>query len=123
MYSKRDRTFQYSRNTGTSALRGHVDRHHLLEYLALAETRGWQVWLESVKGAMNRGYTLSELREAIAAGGTLATLPPRRSETPLTNNTSLSDRLSVPSFSPQELHKHLVAFIVADDQVCLLPSF
>ncbi|KIJ12677.1 hypothetical protein PAXINDRAFT_14439 [Paxillus involutus ATCC 200175] len=51
-YSKRDRTFQYSPNTGTSALHGHINGHHILEYLALVEANKWQVWLESVKAVM-----------------------------------------------------------------------
>ncbi|KIK74716.1 hypothetical protein PAXRUDRAFT_113922, partial [Paxillus rubicundulus Ve08.2h10] len=51
-YSKRDCMFQYSPNTGTSALCGHIDCHHILEYLALVEANKWQVWLESVKVIM-----------------------------------------------------------------------
>jgi hypothetical protein len=116
-YSKRDRTFQYSPNTGTSALRGHIDHHHILEYLALAEANKWQVWLESVKATMARGYTLNEIWEALAEGGALALLPPRHSEASSTNSANPSDRPSIPPFSLEELHDHLVAFIVADDQV------
>ncbi|KAF8834644.1 hypothetical protein BDN67DRAFT_985177 [Paxillus ammoniavirescens] len=51
-YSKGDHTFQYSPNTGTSALRGHINHHHILEYLTLVEVNKWQVWLESVKAVM-----------------------------------------------------------------------
>lgn len=69
--SKHDRTFRYSRNTGTSALRGHVDRLHLLEYVTLAEANGWPVWLESVKSAIARGYLLGEIRDALTNGGSL----------------------------------------------------
>ncbi|KAF8834092.1 hypothetical protein BDN67DRAFT_1016868 [Paxillus ammoniavirescens] len=115
-YSKRDPTFQYSLNTGTSALRGHINRHHILEYLALVEANKWQVWLESVKAVMARGYTLNEIREALAEGGALASLPPRHSEALSMNSANPSDHPLIPPFSLEQLHDHLVAFIVADDQ-------
>ncbi|KAF8835923.1 hypothetical protein BDN67DRAFT_984292 [Paxillus ammoniavirescens] len=51
-YSKHDCMFQYSPNTGTSALCGHIDCHHIQESLALAEANKWQIWLESVKAIM-----------------------------------------------------------------------
>jgi hypothetical protein len=79
MYSsKRDHTFKYSQNTGTSALRSHVDRSHLLEYITLAAENGWTIGIDSVKSVM------------------------------------------APPFSTMELHKHLVAFIITDDQVFVL---
>lgn len=109
------RTFQYSRNTGTSVLRGHIDRHHLLEYLILAEENGWPIWLESIKRVVARGYTLQEIRGVLEDGGTLDSLTSRLPQT--SSNTDSSERSSVPSFSLKELHNHLVAFIVADDQV------
>lgn len=116
--SKRDRTFRYSRNTGTSALRGHVDRLHLLEYVSLADENGWPIFLESIKSTMARGYTLSELRDSLAKGGTLASLPSRESElTSLSENAIPNKRASVPQFSLEELHKQLVSFIVTEDQV------
>lgn len=118
--SKRDRTFRYSRNTGTSALRGHVDRLHLLEYVTLAEANGWPVWLESVKSAIARGYLLGEIRDALTNGGSLTSLPPRQLENSSADDATPQERSSIPRFSLEELHNHLVAFIVTDDQVYIL---
>ncbi|KIJ19287.1 hypothetical protein PAXINDRAFT_7787 [Paxillus involutus ATCC 200175] len=111
-YSKRDYMSQYSPNTGTSALRGHIDRHHILEYLALVEANKWQVWLESVKAVMAQGYTLNEIREALVEGGAFASLPPHHSEASSMNSANPSDRPSIPPFLLEELHEHLMAFIV-----------
>ncbi|KAF8835415.1 hypothetical protein BDN67DRAFT_1015578 [Paxillus ammoniavirescens] len=101
---------------GTSALHGHINRHHILEYLTLAEANKWQVWLESVKAIMARGYTLNEIWEALAEGRALASLPPRHSEASSTNSANPSNHPSIPPFSLEELHDHLVAFIIVDDQ-------
>lgn len=121
MYSnKRDRTFKYSRNTGTSALRGHVDRLHLLEYVNLAEENGWLIFLESIKNTMARGYRLNEIRDALSKGASLASLPPRQLDASSTTNAIPSERASIPRFSYEELHKQLVSFIVTDDQVSMV---
>lgn len=116
-YSNR-RTYVYAAKSGTSTLRGHIDRWHIPEYLELVEARGWPIWLDSVKKALGLGYTITELRETIAMGGTLQKLGARTSAT-RQNDTALADgRRSVPSYSKEEFLRRLIAFIVADDQVC-----
>ncbi|KIK75015.1 hypothetical protein PAXRUDRAFT_19345 [Paxillus rubicundulus Ve08.2h10] len=65
---------------------------------------------------MAQGYTLNETQEALAEGGALASLPPRHSEALSTNSANTSDHPLIPPFSLEQLHNHLVAFIVADDQ-------
>ncbi|KIK73874.1 hypothetical protein PAXRUDRAFT_177272, partial [Paxillus rubicundulus Ve08.2h10] len=121
-YSKHDFMFQYSPNTGTSTLCGHINHHHILEYLALVEVNKWQVWLESVKAIMARGYTLNQIWEALAEGRALTLLPPCHSEALSMNSANPSDRPSIPPFLLEQLHNHLVAFIIADDQVWVIYS-
>ncbi|KAF9239469.1 ribonuclease H-like domain-containing protein [Melanogaster broomeanus] len=124
-------TFQYSRNTSNTTLRGHIDRHHILEYITLAEANGWQIWLERVKSAMAHGYVLSEIRDALANGqsfpslppGQSPSLPPRQSEASTTNSASPSGRTSIPPEWLEGFHNHLVDFIVAADQVSHFPFF
>jgi hypothetical protein len=109
--------FQYSCKTGTSGLRGHIYRYHLLEYVTLAEQNGWYIWLDSIKSAVAHGYTLAEIQDVLTNGGSIASLAPRRHDTSASDSTHPNECASIPSFTLQELHNHLIAFIVADDQV------
>lgn len=89
--------------------------------MTLAEELRWHVWIESIKTAMARGYSLSEIREFLADGGSLASLPSRGQDSTSTSNSINPDeRASVPPFTQQELHNHIVALIVADDHVSLV---
>ena len=121
MYSsKHDRMFKYSQNAGTSALFGHVDHCHLLEHITLAAENGWTIWIDSVKNAMAHGYTLNEIQGALTNGASLDSLPPRQLATLEAATSVHSGHGLVPPFLTKELHKHIVAFIVVDDQVFVL---
>lgn len=71
------RTYIYAAKSGTSTLRGHVDRWHVHEYLELVEARGWPVWIETVKKAIKLGYTIGELQQVMTESGTLEGLRAR----------------------------------------------
>lgn len=67
------------------------------------------------------GYTLADLRQAVAEGGTLEGLRARAStvgEGEARNPDG--HQPSLPAFSREEFYNRLITFIVADDQVCLL---
>jgi hypothetical protein len=117
-YSKR--VYKYAPKSGNSTLRGHIDRWHLNVYLELVEARDWPIWIDSVKNALELGYTVTELHQAVADGGTLEGLRARTSANEQRDKDS-DGRGSIPGFSTEELYKHLIAFIVADDQVRCLP--
>lgn len=86
----------------------------------MVELHGWPVWLDTVKMALGQGYSFAELRETVARDGTLQNLPACQSgDMPQTAR----NRASIPTFSLEELQNHLVAFIVADDQACILLTF
>ena len=107
----------YAPLTTTGVLRGHIEKWHLLEYIEIASDpqREWQIQIGSVKTALRLGYSFDDLKDILAQGGKLINLPSR------TNSTSPDDgaskkRANIPPFSPSSLHRHLVEFIVADDQ-------
>jgi hypothetical protein len=109
--------FQYFCKTGASGLRGHIYRYHLLEYVTLVEQNGWYVWLDSIKSAVAHGYTLAAIRDILTDGGSIASLAPHGHDTSASNSTHPNKHASIPSFTLQELHNHLIAFIIVDDQV------
>lgn len=63
------------------------------------------------------GYSLVELRQTVAEGGSLDGLRARTSATGQGEAGSVGDRAALPAYSKEEFHKRLVSFIVADDQV------
>lgn len=109
------RNYVYAAKSGTSTLRGHLERWHLREYLELVEARNWPIWLNSVKHAMGLGYSFVEMRQAVAETGSLDGLRARASATADKENSG--GRSLLPAYSKEEFHKYLIAFIVADDQV------
>jgi hypothetical protein len=100
-----------------SGLHSHIYRYQLLEYVTLAEQNGWYIWLDSIKSTVAHGYTLAEIRDVLTDGGSVASLAPRGHDTSASDSTHPNERASIPLFTLQELHNHLIAFIVADDQV------
>jgi hypothetical protein len=84
--------FKYQPSTGNSGLRGHIEKYHLDEFLLNAKENSWDHQLPKMKKAADASLPAS-LGDAGASG-----------------------RPRVP-FSQAALLKHLVNFIVADDQV------
>jgi hypothetical protein len=89
----------------------------LLEYVINAKWHGWSVQVLSVATAIQKGYTISQIREAIEGGQNLKDLPVLGNDRSgggdaITNNWAL-----IPTFSITNFHSALVDFIVADDQV------
>jgi predicted RNase H-like HicB family nuclease len=115
--SKWDQMFQYSCKTGTSGLHSHIYCYHILEYVTLTEQNGWYIWLDSIKSAVAHGYTLAEIRDVLTDGGSIALPAPRGHDTSASDSTHPNERASIPSFTLQELHNHIITFIVTDDQV------
>lgn len=81
------------------------------------EARNWPVLLANVKKAVLLGYTITELRQAVAENGTLEGLRTRAPAAGQGEAGNPDGRRTLPPFSKEEFCKRLVAFIVADDQV------
>ena len=72
-----DRKIDYQPKTANWGLRHHIERFHLLEYLKLAHTEKWLVFLVNVKVALGVGYDIPTLLEALKQPGvTITNLPP-----------------------------------------------
>ena len=120
--TKRDRSFEYGPKTGTTALRGHIERYHLVDYLSLAETNRWPILLKSVKSAQSCGHKLREIRDALMAGRSIASLAQSVSRTlpaqaPLAKKTSPMERAADPPASLKKIHDQLIELIVVNRQV------
>ena len=85
-------------------------------YLELVKAHSWLIWINGVKNALILGYMVAELQQAVTNDGMLEGL---HAQTSVANrkDTNSDGQDSVPSFSEEELYKHLIAFIVANDQV------
>lgn len=55
-------TFTYTGTSGTSTLRGQIKKWHLLQYMSMAESPRWSIWLKTVKMAIGQGYSFAEIR-------------------------------------------------------------
>ena len=97
-------------------LQVHIEKWHLREYIQIVSdpNRQWAIKLATVNTALNLGYTYDELKDLVEKNGNISGLPPRSNVTPPDDGASRT-RASVP-FSLPSLHRHLVDFIVADDQ-------
>lgn len=118
LYPNDRRRINYSANTATGTLRGHIAKWHLVEYLEIASNpkRQWRIQLSSVEDALHLGYTFDELKEIAKKDGKLNNLPPRSTNCTIPDDTAPKNRADIPSFSLPQLHTHLVNFIVVDDQ-------
>lgn len=85
----KNRNFKYASTTGGTNLRSHLERFHLAEYLKIGQERGWVMQLASIK---------AKAKELEAA--------------------RLLLKKQVP-FSPDNVTKYLIRFIVGNDQVIL----
>jgi hypothetical protein len=86
------KNFKFSRNTANGTLRTHLEKFHADEYIQLAQQNGWRMLL-----------------------------PKRRAEAASTQGIGTSEQGNKQqiAFSQKEFLRHLVNFIVADDQVCI----
>jgi hypothetical protein len=82
--------FEYSTKTSNTSLRPHIERHHLDLFLQLAKENGWKVLLP--------GLVSQARSEATSAAASVS-----------------AERHS--QFDESTFHRHLLSFIVADDQV------
>ena len=108
----------YSASTTTGMLWGHIAKWRLVEYLKIASNpnRQWWIQLSNVGVAIGLGYTFNELKEIAKKDGKLNNLPPHSTNSTTPDNTASKNRADILPFSLPQLHKHLIDFIVADDQ-------
>ena len=61
----------YAPSTMTGMLRGHIEKFHLVEYIEMASVpnRSWLIQVQSVKNAMDVGYSLDELKDIAVKTG------------------------------------------------------
>src|ERR1700735_986452 len=88
------RRYVYSKGTSTSSLRPHIEKYHLDKYKKIAKEGCWKILLP--------GLVSQSRSEAMAA----------------TIQEGQPDK-----FDEHTFHKHLLNFIVADDQVIILIWF
>ena len=117
-YPNNKRRISYAPSTTTGTLRGHIEKFHLIKYIemALVPNRSWLIQVQSVKNAMDVGYSLDELKDIAMKGGKIVkNLLPRPTNSTTPDDAASKKQANIP-FSLPQLHKHLVDFIVADDQ-------
>jgi hypothetical protein len=85
----------YSKNTSTSSLRPHIEKHHLELFKTLAQERGWRVLLPGLVSQARSQASAAPVNNGVASG-------------------------QPDKFTEQSFHEHLLNFIIADDQVCFL---
>jgi hypothetical protein len=110
----------YLPSTGTSARRAHAFVDHTDIYLEEAERQHWHVLHKSsrLKTFLDEGWTVATMRQRLKDPAyTLDSLgtPPSPGSLPGTSLSAPDDVL--PAFNLDEMHKQIVKFIVADDQV------
>lgn len=85
--------YLYSSKSSTTTLRPHIEKYHLPIYLVEQKARGWKILLPGlVSQARSQATSTTELHQG-----------------------EVRDKFSEAAF-----HRHLINFIVADDQVCFL---
>ena len=114
-----DQKFEYMPKTSTISLRNHIERLHLTEFLEQAQMESWKVFPHRTKVALDLGYTIPTLLEALKKPGACITNlppPPRSSQQNLQPDREPQDQ-GLPPYSIAAFHRYLVRFITADDQV------
>jgi hypothetical protein len=110
----------YKHTTGTSAHRNHAFYCHTDLYLQEAERQRWPILVRSVKERLNEGWSLAAIRERLQDPAyhidSLGPIPNHGPNDSLPGIGSSPDDY-IPDFSIDEMHRQLVKFIVADDQV------
>jgi len=90
----KDIKWSFSAKTGNSSLRSHLESFHKTEYLQLCRDNEWIIMLPKMRKMM-----ALEIGNSTTHGGESGNTPPRQ------------------PFSQSQFLKHLVNFIVSDDQV------
>ncbi|KIK35342.1 hypothetical protein CY34DRAFT_96280, partial [Suillus luteus UH-Slu-Lm8-n1] len=108
----------YKHTTSTYAHCNHAFYSHTDLYLQEAESLCWPILVKSLKRRLNEGWTLAAIRERLQDStyhiDSLGSIPDQAHLLP---GIGLSPDDYLPDFSINEMHRQLVKFIVADDQV------
>lgn len=115
----------YKTTTSNTGPRHHVYNHHTLIYLEEAGRQGWPIQIKPLNALLDEGWTVTAIRERLR--------DPTRTIDSLGDVPSHSDALlrtgqpgtledEIPNFTLDEMHRQLVRFVVADNQVsrCLI---
>ncbi|KAI6101149.1 hypothetical protein F5141DRAFT_1065919 [Pisolithus sp. B1] len=110
----------YKSTTGHGSLCWHIQAEHLGEYIEQIE-KGNQgkVYISLVHEAVEKGYTIPEIKVHFMAGNNLATLPGHSVESNITTTNS-GGWDGIPSFSMERFGQYLAVFTVSDDQLARL---
>ena len=117
-YPNNKQWINYSAGTVTEMLWGHITKWHLIEYLKIASNpnRQWQIQLSNVEVVISLGYTFDEPKEIVKKDGKLNNLLSHSTNSTTPDDAASKNWANILPFSLPQLHKHLVNFIVADDQ-------
>ncbi|KAG2138730.1 uncharacterized protein EDB93DRAFT_1106299 [Suillus bovinus] len=111
----------YVYHVSTSTLCCHVGKYHMYYYLTALEKNGWPAGINAVQCRLDEGWTLAQLLERLEdPANTIKSLgaPSNTRRGGLLPGVKMSASLddTLPNFSLNELHRHIVKFIIADDQ-------
>lgn len=121
----------YEESSSNTTLYGHTKKFHIDEFLTLAESEGWQIFIPSVNATFNAGYILKTLHNVLKQPGiTIHKLPPAPHPEPgdvipihVNRQPSTSLDTDLPDFFIAALHEYIVKFIIADDQVSYIYDY
>src|SRR6267154_559159 len=117
----------YLPSTGTSVRRAHAFTDHTNTYLEEAERQHWHVLHKSshLKTFLDEGWTVATMRQRLKDPAyTLDSLGTPPSPGPLSGTSLSVPDDALPAFNLDEMHKQIIKFIIADDQVsrCILST-
>lgn len=117
----------YAGSTSSTAPRTHAFTHHTELYLEAAEHFGWRIQIKDLNERLAEGWSLMTIHERLKKSPcTMQSLgpPPNQGTDALLVGTG-SPHDVILDFTLDEMHRQIVKFIVADDQVshslCLQP--
>jgi hypothetical protein len=109
----------YAASTSSSAPCTHAFTHHTDLYLEVAECFGWHIQIKDLSERLAEGWSLTTIRERLKKSPcTMQSLgpPPNQGSSALPVGPGSSHDI-IPDFSLDEMHRQIIKFIVADDQV------
>lgn len=112
----------YGPCTSNTPLRSHIYKVHIDLYLQESERQQWPIGIHAVGDCLNEGWTFAQMQEQLkdptCSIETLGPPPNPRGggSLPGVGKSASLDR-DLPDFSIEEMHRQIVKFIVADDQV------